>query len=122
MNNLEEQCLEKLRKILFKFDLTINIVNIPSIECQYCLVDNSLTDYTFEWLCLWFSVSDILLHRNSIFECLESYHARITDNFLYIQSKTIKRYQRYSKAYHFIQSFKSDSLEEFLIKCDLMGI
>lgn len=136
MNNLEKQCLDKLDKldkILSKFDLTINIVNIPNIECQYRLVDNSLfktpysdlfkTPYS-EWLGLWLSVSNILLHRNSIFECLKSYHDCITDKYFefHMSSMEIKFYQRYSEVYQFIQPLKSNCLEEFLIKCELMGI
>ena len=125
MENLEEQCLEKLDKILSKFDLAINIVNIPNVECQYRLIDNSLSKTPYsEWLGLWLSVSNILLHRNSIFKCLESYHDFITNRSLsfHMSSMEINFYQRYSKAYQFIQPLKSSCLEEFLIKCDLVGI
>lgn len=126
MNNLEKQCLDKLDKILSKFGLVINIVNIPNIECQYRLVDNSLLNNPYTgWLGLWLSVSNILLlHRNSIFECLKSYHDCITDGVLsvHMSSMEIKFYQRYSEVYQFIQPLKSNCLEEFLIKCELMGI
>ena len=125
MENLEEQCLEKLDKILPKFDLAINIVNIPNVECQYRLVDNSLSKTPYsEWLGLWLSVSNILLHRNSIFECLKSYHDFITDKSLSVNMSPmeINFYQRYSEVYQFIQPLKSNCLEEFLIKCDLVGI
>jgi hypothetical protein len=125
MNNLEKQCLEKLNEILSKFYLAINIVNIPNIECQYRLVDNSLfkTPYS-EWLGLWLSVSNILLHRNSIFECLKLYHDCITDKYFefHMSSMEINFYQRYSEVYQFIQPLKSNCLEEFLIRCDLIGI
>ena len=125
MENLEKQCLEKLDKILPKFDLAINIVNIPNVECQYRLVDNSLSKTPYsEWLGLWLSVSNILLHRNSIFECLKSYHDFITDKSLSVNMSPmeIKFYQRYSEVYQFIQPLKSSCLEEFLIRCDLVGI
>ena len=125
MENLEKQCLEKLDKILSKFDLAINIVNIPNVECQYRLVDNSLSKTPYsEWLGLWLSVSNILLHRNSIFKCLESYHDFITNRSLsfHMSSEEIKFYQRYSEVYQFIQPLKSKCLEEFLIRCDLVGM
>ena len=125
MENLEQRCLEKLDKILSKFDLAINIVNIPPIECQYRLVDNSLSKTPYsDWLGLWLSVSNILLHHNSIFKCLESYHDFITDKSLsvHMSHEEINFYQRYSKVYQFIQPLKSSCLEEFLIKCDLVGI
>ena len=125
MENLEKQCLEKLDKILSKFGLVINIVNIPNIECQYRLVDNSLLNNPYTgWLGLWLSVSNILLHRNSIFECLKSYHDFITDRALsfHMSPMEIKFYQRYSEVYQFIQPLKSCCLEEFLIRCDLIGI
>ena len=126
MENLEQRCLEKLDKILSKFDLAINIVNIPNVECQYRLVDNSLSKTPYsEWLGLWLSVSNILLlYRNSIFECLKSYHDFITDGALsvHLSPMEIKFYQRYSEVYQFIQPLKSKCLEEFLIRCDLVGI
>jgi hypothetical protein len=125
MNNLEKQCLEKLNEILSKFYLAINIVNIPNIECQYRLVDNSLFKNPYsEWLGLWLSVSNILLHRNSIFECLKSYHDCITDKYFefHMSSMEINFYQRYSEVYQFLQPLKSNCLEEFLIRCDLIGI
>ena len=125
MENLEQRCLEKLDKILSKFDLAINIVNIPNVECQYRLVDNSLSKTSYsEWLGLWLSVSNILLHHNSIFKCLESYHDFITNrsSSFHMSPMEIKFYQRYSEVYQFIQPLKSNCLEEFLIKCDLMGI
>ena len=125
MENLEQRCLEKLDKILSKFDLAINIVNIPNVECQYRLIDNSLSKTPYsEWLGLWLSVSNILLHRNSIFECLKSYHDFITDKYFefHMSPMEINFYQRYSEVYQFIQPLKSCCLEEFLIKCDLMGI
>ena len=45
MENLEKQCLEKLDKILSKFDLKIDIVHVASLNvCQYRLIDNSLIE------------------------------------------------------------------------------
>jgi hypothetical protein len=124
MENLEKECFDRLNKILSKFDLEISIVNIPNVECQYRLIDNSISKTPYsEWLGLWLSVSNILLHHNSIFECLKSYHNCITDNYfnVHMSPMEIKFYQRYSEVYQFIQPLKSCCLEEFIIKCDLMG-
>jgi hypothetical protein len=122
MENLEEQCLEKLNIILSKFNLNIDIVNIQS-NLEYRLIDNSLPKT--EWLAPWLSISDILVYRQSIFDRMKVYYDTInSSNFLYIQLSDIQlsRFQRYSKVYQSIQSLKSSSLEEFLINCDLMGI
>jgi hypothetical protein len=126
MENLEQRYLARLNEILSKFDLAINIVNIPNVECQYRLDDNSLykgNPYS-DWLGLWVSVSDILSHRHSIFECLKSYHIYINNKAVSFRMlpEEIKFYQRYSEVYQFLQPLKSSCLEEFLIRCDLMGV
>lgn len=124
MENLEKECLDRLNKILSKFYLEISIVNIPNVECQYRLIDNSISKTPYsDWLGLWLSVSNILLHRNSIFECLKSYHIYINNKAIFrMTPDEIKFYQRYSKVYQFIQPLKSCCLEEFIIKCDLLGV
>jgi hypothetical protein len=110
MENLEQICLEKLNKILSKFDLKIeSIHNALCNVWQYRLVDNSNLPETtyFDWLASWTSISNILMHRNSIFECLSLYSS----------------YQRYINAYNNIKYLENiSSLEEFLIKCDLIGV
>ena len=123
MENLEKQCLEKLDKILSKFDLKINIVYVTSLNvCQYRLIDNSLNPYS-DWLGLWLTISDILMHRNSIFECLQSYYISLNNSrFLTNETHLSSIFQRYSEVYQFIQPLKSCCLEEFIFKCDLMGI
>jgi hypothetical protein len=123
MENLENQCLEKLNIVLSKFDLKIEIAHLTSLNVwQYRLVDN-LSDKT-EWLGLWLSVNEMLFHNISIFDCLKSYHIIVNDfNLLSHATHNIaSKYKRYSKAYQFLQPLKSSSLEEFIIKCDLMEI
>jgi hypothetical protein len=108
MENLEQICLEKLNKILSKFDLKIEIIHyVPLNVWQYCLVDNCLRKNAYSnWLGSWLSISSVLMHTNSIFECLSSYP-----------------YQRYSEAYDAIKHLENICcIEEFIIKCDLMGI
>ena len=130
MKNLEKECLDRLNLILSKFDLKIDIVHITSLNvCQYRLFDNFLykTPYS-NWLCLWLSISDILMHSNSIFKCLNSYNFIIrTKKFKfsshYMPVKTYTSYQRYSEAYNIIKHLENVScLEEFIIRCDLIGI
>lgn len=76
MENLEQRCLEKLDNILSKFDLKIDVIHITSFNIwQYRLVDNknlSGIGY-YNWLGLWLSIPDMLIHHYSIFKCLEKY-------------------------------------------------
>jgi hypothetical protein len=123
MENLEKECLDRLNKILSKFYLQIDIVHVASLNVwQYRLVDN-LSDKT-EWLGLWLSVNEMLFHNISIFDCLKSYHIMVNDfNLLSHTTHNISSiYKRYSEAYQFLQPLKSSCIEEFIIKCDLMGI
>lgn len=124
MKNLEKQCLDRLNNLLSKFDLKIDIVNIQSdLECQYWLIDNSLSKT--EWLGPWLSISGILVYSQSIFDCLKQYHTAVNSpSFPYIQfsDRQLSKLQKYSKAYQFIQSLKSNCLEELISKMDLMGI
>lgn len=114
MENLEEQCLEKLNKILSKFDLKINIIYVaPYCVRQYRLVDRFLPETN--WLGLWFSLNGLLFYNQSIFRCLESYYD------IYSGSE-VNGFQRYIEAYQFIQPLKSSCLEEFIIKMDLLEI
>ena len=125
MQNLEKHCLEKLNIILSKFNLNINIVNIQS-NLEYRLIDNSLPKT--EWVAPWLSISDILIHKPSmlsIFDRMKVYYDTFNSSgFSYIQLSDIQlsRFQRYAKVYQSIQLLKSNSLEEFLINCDLMGV
>ena len=122
MENLEQRCLEKLNNILSKFDLKIEIINIQS-NLEYLLVDNSLPE--IDWLGPWLSISHILVYKRTIFDCMKEYYDIVNSStFSYIQLSDVhlSRFQRYSKIYQSIQLLKSDSLEEFLIKCDLMGM
>ena len=124
MKKLEKQCLNRLNNLLSKFNLKIDIVNIQSnLECQYWLVDNSLSKT--EWIGPWLTISDILVYSQSIFDCLKQYHNTVNSSiFPYIQvsDSQLSKLQRYSKVYQFIQSLKSNCIEELAIKMDLMGV
>lgn len=130
MENLEQRCLEKLDKILSKFNLKIDIVNHESLNfCQYCLVDNSInkTYWKADWLKSWLSLNDLLFNQQSIFEYLESYYnvTNKINNFNFLPNVTYtasSAYQRYSEAYQLLQPLKSSCLEELVIKMDLIGI
>ena len=114
--NIEQICLEKLNKILSKFDLKIEIIHIASLNVwQYRLVDNFLPNNSYaDWLYSWSSILDMLACRNSIFECLDTYSEYEVNSYLY---------QRYSEAYNAIKYLENiSSLEEFIIKCDLLGV
>ena len=116
MENLEQRCLEKLNKILSKFNLKIEIFYNTSLTIwQYHLVDNFLPNSDYAgWLYSWSSILDMLTCRNSIFECLNQYSEYEFNSHLY---------QRYSEAFNTIKHLENIcSLEEFIIKCDLIGI
>ena len=109
MENLEKQCLEKIDKILSKFDLNIEHI-ISSDVWQYRLIDNRASQNSYFYsLCFWLSISDILIHSKhsySIFDCLKTYS-----------------YRRYSEAYNAIKPLENICcLEELIIKIDLIGI
>jgi hypothetical protein len=119
MENLEQRCLEKLNKILSKFNLKIEIFYNASLTVwQYHLVDNFLPNNTYaDWLYSWSSILDMLTCCNSIFECLDTYTEYSEDGF------NLYTYQRYSEAYNAIKYLENICcLEELIIKMDLMGI
>jgi hypothetical protein len=120
--NLEKQCLEKLNNILSKFNLQIVIIKVNHVnQCQYRLV---YKNNTANWIALWLSMSDMLFTR-TIFECLNSYYNVISKpsfNRLDMSKDTLSRFQDCSDAYKEIAPLQSDSVTEFLINCDLMGI
>ena len=116
MENLEQRCVEKLNKILSKFNLKIEIFyNTSRNVWQYRLVDNFLPNNSYaDWLYSWSSILDMLACRNSIFECLNTYSAYEFNSYLY---------NRYYEAFNAIKHLENICcLEEFIIKCDLMGI
>jgi hypothetical protein len=130
--NLETQCLEKLNIILFKFNLQIVVIKVNQLnQRQYRLV---YKNNTADWLALWLSMSDMLFMcvTRTIFDFLNSYYTVMSNpsfdpsdipsfNQLDMYNDTLSRYQDCSDAYKEIMPLKSSSLEEFLIKCNLMG-
>ena len=129
MENLEKQCLEKLNNILSKFNLQVVIINDNQLNHRrYQLI---YKNDTANWIALWLSISEILFirtisgYRTSIFKCLEPYYGVTSDpsfNHFDISKETVFRFQACSDAYKEIAPLQSDSFEEFIIKCDLMGI
>ena len=127
--NLENQCLEKLNRILSKFNLQIVIIKANKLNMLYRLI---YKNNTANWLESWLSMSKMLFARqiskyitNSIFEYLNSYYTVISNplfNPLDMSKDTLSRFQDCSDAYKEIVPLKSSCLEEFIIKCDLMGI
>ena len=131
--NLETRCLEKLNIILFKFNLQIVVIKVNQLhQRQYRLV---YKNNTADWLALWLSISDMLFTctTRTIFDFLNSYYTVMSNpsfnmpdipsfNQLDMYNDTLSRYQDCSDAYKEILPLKSNSLEEFLINCDLMGI
>jgi hypothetical protein len=128
--NLETCCLEKLNIILFKFNLQIVVIKVNQLnQWQYRLI---YKNDTADWIALWSSMLDILFTRTSsvykitsIFEHLNSYYCVISNpsvNNFNLSKDTLSKFQDCSDAYKEIVPLKSNSLEEFLINCDLMGI
>jgi hypothetical protein len=132
--NLETCCLEKLNIILFKFNLQIVVIKVNQLnQRQYRLV---YKNNTADWLVLWLSISDMLFActTRTIFDFLNSYYTVMSNpsfdlpdipSFnqldMDMYNDTLSRYQDCSDAYKEILPLKSNSLEEFLIKCNLMG-
>lgn len=101
MKNLETQCLEKLNKILSRFNLQIVIVKVNQLNlCQYRLV---YKNNTANWLALWLSISDILFTRTiTIFNCLNSYYHTISNpsfNQLNMNADALSQLQDCSNTY-----------------------
>jgi hypothetical protein len=131
--NLETCCLEKLNIILFKFNLQIVVIKVNQLnQRQYRLV---YKNNTADWLVLWLSISDMLFActTRTIFDFLNSYYTVMSNpsfdlpdipSFnqldMDMYNDTLSRYQDCSDAYKEILPLKSNSLEEFLIKCNLM--
>ena len=123
MENLENQCLEKLNKILSKFDLQIVIIKVNQLNQRQCRL--VYKNDTVNWLALWLSISDMLFERTTIFECLNSYYIVLSTpkyNRPDICNDRLSKFQACSAAYKEIEPLKSSSFEEFLINCDLMGV
>lgn len=132
MENLEECCLEKLNKILSKFNLQIVIIGnrLNLYQCHYRLIYKN--DYANR-LMSWLSISDMLFTcrisryttNSTIFEFLNSYYEVVSApsfNILDLNKDTLSKFQACSDAYKEIEPLKSNSFEEFLINCDLLGV
>ena len=131
MENIETQCLEKLNNILSKFNLQIVIIKVNQLnQRQHRLI---YKNDTANWIALWLSISEILFAHttskymadSSIFDRLKTYYNTMSNssvNRLAMSKETLFKFQDCSDAYKEIASLKSGSFEEFIIKCDLIGI
>jgi hypothetical protein len=130
MENLEEQCLERLNNILSKFDLQVVKHDVES-QIKYVLVDISNNPYSGDIhvnndMSEWSSINTMLCSSRSIFYIF-SQHAENATYFGLIgfnaPRKIREKYQRYINAYNNIKYLENaSSLEELMIKMDLMGI
>ena len=118
MENLENICLEKLNKILSEFNLKVSDVHSKLVsDWKYKLTyDNSNENWI---VCYWTSVSDMLFEEQvcTIFDSLQYYQE------VPRQSESLMlQYKDLSDAYSAIKCLRSNSLEEFIINCDLIGM
>jgi hypothetical protein len=124
MENLEEEIINRLNKILSKYSLKIIINDYNLLDIIYYLND----EITDNFICSWESIDDMLFDSSfSLFYRLRLYYTDIL-YFSHIQpitkrNKIFKRYKRYAAAYNNIKHLENIScLEEIMIKCDLTGI
>jgi hypothetical protein len=130
VENLEEHCLERLNNILFKFDLQVVKHGVES-QIKYVLVDISNNPYSGDIhvnndMSEWSSINTMLCSSRSIFYIF-SQHAENATYFGLIgfnaPHKIREKYQRYINAYNNIKYLENaSSLEELIIKMDLMGV
>jgi hypothetical protein len=139
MENLEKQCLEKMNNILEKHSMKIIHVRVHD-RFQFRLIDQMISDNDIlkslkPVLYTWHELRDIFIkydnrkrycYDNTIIEVLFRHYNILHEGsfkLLKMPDNIISRYMRYSNAYNEIKNLDScDSLEEFLIKMDLMGI
>lgn len=121
MENLEEEIINRINKILSKYSLKITNDTYKLCDMNGYQLDDEITN---GFICSWESIDEMLFDSSlSLFNKLNHYY-----NTAYIQSitkrsKTLERYKRYAAAYDSIKYLKNIScLEELTIKMDLIGI
>ena len=114
MKNIEEEIINRLNKILSKYDLKITN-HIYKSWSGYHLDD----EITYDFICGWESIDEMLFDSSSsLFHSLNPYYKDVDIN----RCMEFEIYERYAGAYKEIQPLQSNCLEEFIIKCDLMGL
>ena len=117
MENLENQCLERLNNILFKFDLQV-VNRDDEFQNKYVLLDIQENHIVSSYK----SINEMLFSSQPIFYALLM-HKMCLSFFIAAVPTMGKRYQRYINAYNNIKNLEnSSSLEELVIKMDLLGI
>lgn len=126
MENLEEEIINKLNKLLFKYNLKLineKEINSP-IKMMYYLIDEKSKIYLHGWS----SIDELVLdYLYSLFYRMNQYYKEIL-YYPHMQlntkrDKKLERYKRYAAAYNDIKHLENSScLEEIIIKMDLMGI
>ncbi len=117
MENLEKHCLERLNNILFKFDLQV-VKRVDEFQNKYVLLDIQENHIISSYK----SINEMLFSSQPIFYALLM-HKMYVSFFITMFPTVGKRYQRYINAYNNIKYLENtSSLEEFVIKMDLIGI
>jgi hypothetical protein len=116
MKNLEEEAINRLNKLLSKYSL-----KITNDTYKLCGMDGYQLDdeITYDFICGWESIDEMLFDSSSsLFYRLNLYYKNVDIN----RYMEFEIYERCADAYKEIQPLKSSCLEEFIIKCDLMGV
>jgi hypothetical protein len=134
MENLEETCLEKINKILEKHEIKIiqrttetrfQLIDLQQRDKKHPLIDSLL--------CTWENTYDMFFNKSvnkriilPLFDFFQTYYKMIHNGgfkLLVIPKQYIDLYTRYSLIYDDIKILETcESLEELIIKIDLLGI
>jgi hypothetical protein len=128
MEDLEEQCIEKLNKLLYNYGLKIIYTSVLSnLFYDYYLYDEINRCHIYKWTLF----DNILFNHDSYDSLFYKLHQYYKD-YVYLVSiqpqinKKINQqhiWKRYADAYDNIKHLENSScLEEIIIKMDLMGI
>lgn len=120
MKNLEKVIINRLNKLLSKYNLKITNDTYKLCGMDGYQLDDEITN---NFICGWESVDEMLFNSSFfLFNKLNHYYnAYIQPNTK--RNKTLERYKRYADAYDSIKHLKNIScLEELNIKMDLIGI
>jgi hypothetical protein len=117
MENLEEEIINRLNKILSKYSLKItnNIYKLCGMD-GYQLDD----EITYDFICGWESIDEMLFDSSSsLFYRLSLYYKNVDIN----RGMEFEIYERYADAYNDIKLFENiGSLEELIINLNICGI
>jgi hypothetical protein len=117
MENLEEEIINRLNKILSKHSLKITNDTYKLCDMGGYQLDDEIT---YDFICGWESIDEMLFDSSSsLFYRLNFYYKNVDIN----RCMEFEIYERYADAYNDIKLFENSScLEEIIIKMDLIGI